>query len=194
MQQQSWRLEKNVVKAFSLLAKIWGECSILHSLFVLFFLCFCCCFVFSVEISLRTLIPLFTPGSVCGGSSSWDDCGQMFPDKLHVSSSPDGFPHYAVPAGSPSRGGDAGVYVWHKPTELAHTFSFCSCVYFYLYDPFNCISFQTFSWHFSSFQFCSSGLNSALFVLSTIYHFMKVSLSPDIIPSGWLGSKHLLTN
>ena len=139
MQQQSWRLEKNVVKAFSLLAKIWGECSILHSLFVLFFLCFCCCFVFSVEISLRTLIPLFTPGSVCGGSSSWDDCGQMFPDKLHVSSSPDGFPHYAVPAGSPSRGGDAGVYVWHKPTELAHTFSFCSCVYFYLYDPFNCI-------------------------------------------------------
>ena len=31
-------------------------------------------------------------------------------------------------------------------------------------------------------------------VLSTIYLFMKVSFSPDIIPSGWLGSKHQLTN
>ena len=33
-----------------------------------------------------------------------------------------------VPAGSPSRGGDVTVYVWHKPTELAHSVLFCSCV------------------------------------------------------------------
>ena len=31
------------------------------------------------------------------------------------------------------------------------------------------------------FSLCSSGLISALLVLSTIYLFMKVSLSPDII-------------
>ena len=33
-----------------------------------------------------------------------------------------------------------------------------------------------------------------LLVLSTLYLFLKVSYSPDIIPSGWLGSKHQLTN
>ena len=34
------------------------------------------------------------------------------------------------------------VYVWHKPTELARSFLCWSCVYFCLYGPFNCISFQ----------------------------------------------------
>ena len=33
----------------------------------------------------------------------------------------------------------------HKPTELAHSFLFCSCVCFCLYGPFNCISFNNFS-------------------------------------------------
>ena len=36
----------------------------------------------------------------------------------------------------------------------------------------------------SLFSDCSSGLISALLVLSTLYLFMKVSFSPDIIPSG----------
>ena len=44
------------------------------------------------------------------------------------------------------------------------------------------------------FSLRSSGLISALLVLSTIYLFMKVSFSPDVIPSGWLGSKRQLTN
>ena len=52
-------------------------------------------FFFEVEISLHTLIPLFMPGSVHSGSESWDNCGQMFPDKLRVRSFPDRFPHYA---------------------------------------------------------------------------------------------------
>ena len=52
-------------------------------------------FFFEVEISSRTLIPLFMPGSVHSGSVSWDDCGWMFPDKLCVSSFLHGFPHYA---------------------------------------------------------------------------------------------------
>ena len=88
-----------------------------------------------------------------------------------------------VPAGSPSRGG-----------ELAHSFLFCSCVYFCLYGPFNCISFHKFSRQLSVFWPRSSGLISALPVLSTIYLFMKVSFSPDMILCGWLGLEHQLTN
>ena len=49
------------------------------------------------------------------------------------------------PVGSPSRGGHVTVYVWHKPTELAHSLLFCSCVYFCFYGHFNCISFHKFS-------------------------------------------------
>ena len=36
-------------------------------------------FFFKVEISSRTLILLFMPGSVHSGSASWDGCGWMFP-------------------------------------------------------------------------------------------------------------------
>ena len=43
------------------------------------------------------------------------------------------------------------------------------------------------------FALCSCGLSSALLILSTMYIFMKVFFSPDIIPIGWLGSKHQLT-
>ena len=46
-------------------------------------------FFFEVEISSRTLIPLFMPGSVHSGSASRDDCGWMFPDKFCASSFPD---------------------------------------------------------------------------------------------------------
>ena len=75
------------------LAWILGECSIMYSPPARFFF-------FSVEICLRTLIPLFVPGSVHSGSASWDDRGQMFPDKLCVSSFSDGFPQYAWTAES----------------------------------------------------------------------------------------------
>ena len=63
-----------------------------------------------------------------------------------------------------------------------------------IYGPFNCISFPEFSWQLSVFSLCFSGLISALLVLSTKYLSTKVSFSPDIIPSGWLGSKHQMTN
>ena len=59
--------------------------------------------------------------------------------------------YFKVPAGSPSHGGDVMVYVWHKPTKLAHSFLFCSCVCFCLYGLFNCISFHKFSWQLSIF-------------------------------------------
>ena len=35
-------------------------------------------FFFLMEISSRTLIPLFMPGLVHSGSAIWDDCGRMF--------------------------------------------------------------------------------------------------------------------
>ena len=49
--------------------------------------------LFKVEISLCTPVPLFRPRSVHSGSASWDNKGQVFPDKLTISS----FPWY-VPA------------------------------------------------------------------------------------------------
>ena len=55
----------------------------------------CLSFWFLVEISSRTLIPLFWPGSVHSGLASWEDCGRVFPDELRVSSFPDRSPHYA---------------------------------------------------------------------------------------------------
>ena len=38
--------------------------------------------------------------------------------------------------------GCCGLCFWHKPTELARSFLFCSYVCFYLYGPFSCISFH----------------------------------------------------
>ena len=67
-------------------------------------------------------------------------------------------------------------------------------VYFCLYGPFNCISFHKFSRPLSAFSLSCCGFISALLVLSIIFLFMKVSFSPDIILSDWLGSKHQLSN
>ena len=87
-----------------------------------------------------------------------------------------------------------GLCFWHKPTELANSFSFCCFVCFCLYGPFSCISFHKFSRQLSAFSLCSCGLISAVLDFSTLYLFMKVSLSPDVILCGWLGLKHQLTN
>ena len=90
--------------------------------------------------------------------------------------------------------GWCGLCFWHNPTELAHSSVFCSCVYFCLHGPFNCISFHKLSRQLSAFSLYSSGLISALLVLSTVYLFMKIFLSSDIILCGWLELKHKLTN
>ena len=87
--------------------------------------------------------------------------------------------------------GCCGLCLRHKPTELAHSFLFCSCVCFCLYGPFNCISFHKFSRQHSAFLVRSSGLISALLVLSAIELFLKVSLSPDIM---WLTGLKAPTN
>ena len=88
-----------------------------------------------------------------------------------------------------------GLSFWHKPTELARSFLRCSCVYFCLHGPFICILFHEFSQQLSAFWLCSSGLISALLVISTICLFIKAPFSPDIIIlRGWSGLKHQLTN
>ena len=48
-----------------------------------------------MEISSRTLIPLFRSGLVHSSSASWDDCDRVFPDELCVSSFPNRFHHDA---------------------------------------------------------------------------------------------------
>ena len=75
--------------ALTLQARILGECSTMHSRLCYFL------FIFKVGFSSRTLIPLFMPKSVHSGSASGDDCSQMFPDRLRVSSFPDRFSHWA---------------------------------------------------------------------------------------------------
>ena len=101
---------------------------------------------------------------------------------------------WKVPGLTFSWWGCYGLCHRHELTKLAHSFLFCSCVCFCLYGPFNNVSFHKFSWQLFTFSLCSSGLNSALLVLSTIYLFIKVSSSPDIILCGWLGLKHQPTN
>ena len=67
--------------------------------------------------------------------------------------------------------------VRNSPSKFCvqHCFSII-CVCFSLYGCFNCISFHKFSRQLSAFSLCSSGLISALLVLSAIYLFMNQSL------------------
>ena len=65
--------------------------------------------------------------------------------------------------------GCCSVCPGHKPTELNHSFLFCSCVYFCLYGPFNCTSFHKLSRQLSAISLCSAGLISTLLVFPTIY-------------------------
>ena len=89
--------------------------------------------------------------------------------------------------------GHCGLCLWHKANELAHSFLFCSSVCFCLYGPFSYILFHKFSRQLSAFSLCSPGLISALFFLWTIYLFVKVSLSPDLILCCWFDLKHQLS-
>ena len=96
-----------------------------------------------------------------------------------------------VPRGSPSCSRDVTVYVWHtsRACPLLFILFLCLSVFVTLSTVFYSIS----SPNNTVLSLCSSGFISALLVLSTIYLFMKVSFSPDVIPSVWLDSKHQWT-
>ena len=89
-----------------------------------------------------------------------------------------------VPMGSTSRGGDVTVYVYdiNQPSLPAPFYSVLVSISVSM--AFRLYFIPKFSRQLSIFSLCSSGLISALLVLSTICLFMKVSFSPDIIPSG----------
>ena len=85
-----------------------------------------------------------------GGSSGWrwmftvllPECGHRCPllpssSCLPSLSSPSMFSLFYVPHGLTfTWWGCCGLCFWPKPTELAHSFSFCSCVHFCLYGPY----------------------------------------------------------
>ena len=90
-----------------------------------------------------------------------------------------------VPTGSPSRGGDVAVYFFdiNQPSFPTPFYSILVSVsvFMALSTLFHSIILPT---ELSAFSlFCSNAI-SALLVLSTIYFFMNVSLSPDITLCG----------
>ena len=90
--------------------------------------------------------------------------------------------HYRIkaPAGSPSRGGNAAVYVLgiNQPSLPTRFYSVLVSVSVFVRGPFNLISFHKSSRQLPAFSLCSSGLISAFLLLSAVCLFMKVSLSP----------------
>ena len=109
---------------------------------------------------------------------------------------------HLVPADSPSRdgyvavvgmlqwwvcccGGYVVVYVFdiNLPNSPTPFYSILGSI-FCLCGAYNCVSSIDSPNKLSAFSLCSSGLTSALLVLSTLYLFIKVSFSPDIILCG----------
>ena len=87
-----------------------------------------------------------------------------------------------VPAGSPSRGGDVVVYVFDINQPSLPTPFYSVLVSIFVFMALSTVfRSKKFSRQLSAFSLSSSGLISALLVLSTIYLFMKVSFSPDVI-------------
>ena len=98
-----------VVALFSL-ARIFRR-MLEHSFHACAFFFFWCFFFFEVEISSRTLVPLYARVSPQWLSE------RMFPDRLRVSSFPDRFPHYAWTAAQSARSDFVGsrVYAGWEP-------------------------------------------------------------------------------
>ena len=88
---------------------------------------------------------------------------------LHISAS------NWVRAGSPPRGGDIVVYVF----DINHPS--LSIPFYSVLESLSTVFDSYIFRQLSAFLLCSSGIISALLVLSTISLFMKVSLSRDII-------------
>ena len=109
---------------FSSRVRNWGDCLTVHSPPALLFLKW----FFEVEISMRKLIPLFRPGSVHGGSASWDGCNRAFPDELHVISFPGKTPTLCLDSGidfdgsrvSACLGVTCHQHFWQNDWDLLH--------------------------------------------------------------------------
>ena len=87
---------------------------------------------------------------------------------------------YFVSTDSPSRGGDVAVYVWHKPTELAHSFLCCFCVCFFVFVALSTV------FHSINFPENSPFSHSVLPVLSLPYWSFQLYISLWKSPSAVL--------
>ena len=120
-----------------------------------------------------------------------------------------------VPAGSPSRGGDVTVYVTDINQPCLPTPFYSVLVSVSVFMALSTVSvFMALSTLFRSINSPDNSslshsvplvlilsywsfqlsVNSALLVLSSMYLFIKVSLSPDLILCGLLGLKHQVTS
>ena len=96
--------------------------------------------------------------------------------------------------GSFSRGWDVAVYVWHKPTELAHSFFYSVLVSISVYMAFSVVFHSITSPDNSPFSHSVLPVLSLPYWSFQLHTSLRVSFSPDIIHSGWRGTKHQLTN
>ena len=86
--------------------------------------------------------------------------------------------------GSPSRDGDVAVYVFDINRPSLYTPLYSVLVSVSVFKALSTVFHSINSPDYCPLSHCSSGLDSALIVLSTVYLFMKVSLSPNIILCG----------
>ena len=90
-----------------------------------------------------------------------------------------------VTTGPPSHSGDAAVYVFDISQPSLPTAFYAVLVSVFVVKAFfKCISFHKFSRQFSALSLYSSGLISAVWVLSTTHLVVKVSFSTDVILCG----------
>ena len=89
-----------------------------------------------------------------------------------------------VPTGPPSRDGDVAAYVFNISQPSLPTPFYSVLVSVSVFMALSTVFHSINSPDNSAFSLCSSGLIFALLVLSTVYLFVKVSLSPDIILCG----------
>ena len=88
--------------------------------------------------------------------------------------------------------GSWGLCLWHKPTELVHSFSFCSCVCFCLYGPFNCISFHSilsttlrFVTLFFRSYFCLTGPFNYIIIIMSIWKSPSALIQSFVVHSAY---------
>ena len=89
-----------------------------------------------------------------------------------------------VPTGSPSRGGDVAVYVFDINQPSLPTPFYSALVSVSVFMALSTVFHSINSPNNSPLSHSVLPVFSALLVLSTLYLFMKVSLSPDIILCG----------
>ena len=105
------------------------------------------------------------------------------------------FPLLCVPADSPSRGWDVTVYVSDMNQPSLPTPFYFVLVSISVFRALSTVFYSINSPHNSPLSLSVLSVLSLPYLsFQPLYLFMKISFSPDIIRSGWLGLKHQLIN